>query len=302
MEDTKRSPNGYFIGKKLRSKKGQCFIWYCSLLIIFLLIFAGGVWFYYFLLTASGTGMTDCALSHFFNDIRGGVKDDNVVFGGIDGLRYLFGKLKGELSKLEKNNIPELELQKKAETLKSSVSDFYATYNTSTVTTCNPQFGEKKVSPDSILSLTPEINELIQQETELLEAACMIIDFGGNMINDIAGGQVDEYKATIDDFDEQLLQFRANITELEDQSIKTFDFNSNINIIYQIIYFVIGGTMSILVAFLVLMACSLKCGKCVGFSTSLQTLLAILKIFFSTLVNLVAVVFICKIMKLKFIL
>lgn len=238
--------------------------------------------------------MTECAFSHFFNDIRGGVKDDDTVFGGIDGLRYLFGKLKGELGKLEKNNIPDLELAKKASDLKQSLGDYYTKFKDSTVSSCNPASQGKKIIPDSIGYLTPNINELIEQETELLESACMFIDFGGNIINDMAGGQVDQYKQTIDEFDAQLVDFRSQITDFEDQTIKTVDFSGNVNLVYNVIYFVIGGTVIVLVSFLILMALSLKCGKCVSFSTTLQSLLAMLKIFFSALVNITAVAFIGK--------
>lgn len=285
---------GAMIGANLRSEKGQCFIWYCSLLLVTLLVFVGSVWFYFFLKTVSGTGMTDCAFSHFFNDIRGGVKDDGVVFGGADGLKYLFGKLKGELGKAEKNQIPELELTKKSENLKTSVAQFYAKFKDSTLPSCSPDSPTKKVSPDSILMLTPNINEIVQQETELLESACNLIDFAGKLMNEMAGGQTTEYIKAIDHFDAQLTDFRVQITDFEDKTINTVDFNSNVNLIYQAIFFVIGGTMLILASFLVLMACSLKCGKCVEFSTSLQTVLALLKIFFSALVNITALAFIGK--------
>jgi len=239
--------------------------------------------------TARAAGKTDCALSHFFNDIRGGVKDGNTVFGGLDGLTYLFGKLKGEITTLQTNNIPALELGKKGAALEEAVTAYYDKFSGATIPSCNPENFGKMVQPDSIIALTPRINKYVDKETEMLSSAGMLIDFGGTMINNIVDEGIGPFDEAIDDFLVRIKSFRQNITELETTIHDNVDYNNRVSLFDTLLIFSVGGSAFILLVFFILMTCSLKLGKCVKFTTFFQSLLAISKISFSVIVNAAAI-------------
>ena len=277
------------VGKRMKSKKGKKIIWWCSVFVMILLMITGAFWYMYMFETSRGAGSSDCALSHLFNDIRGGVKDKEIVFGGMDGLTYLFNKLKEEMKKLSKNSIPDLELGQKGEDLENAITAYYEQFRNKTVPSCNPESPEKQVTPTIIEQLVPGINPIIDQETFYLSSAAMLINLGGTMINQMVGGELEQFEGVIDDFLAQIKELRANVTSAERTLHKQVDYQNRVSLFDQVLKGLVVAGCGILGFYFLLMTCSLRCGKCVKTANCLQGLLAIGKITFSVVLNTVAI-------------
>ena len=162
MIETNGQGNGYLynMNKKFKKKTShKCFL-ISNTILALVLIGMGLVWATAMFDTSRGGGKSNCAASHFFNDVKGGVKDDKLTFGGINGLLYLFGKFTKEVGTLETNTIPELGLTDMAEKLNDNMDTFYTTYKDYKIDSCNPKSPEgTKITTDLSQNMEEGIND-----------------------------------------------------------------------------------------------------------------------------------------------
>jgi hypothetical protein len=93
---------------------------------------------------------------------------------------------------------------------------------------------------------------------------------------------MDEFIGKVDDF-------ISKIDDIQEDQQESFDVNEYSRLAKLAAWVILIGTFSTMILYLALMACSLK-GKCHNFSTFFQALIAIFKMFFAIIINLVAAV------------
>lgn len=279
---------GYFkrMNRGIKSKTShKCFL-FTNTVLTLILIVGGGMWMNLVNQASKGAGKSECAASHFFNDVRGGVKDDKVTFGGIDGLLYLFGKFTEEIKNVDPNKIDEYKLNDKNTALTNSMAQFYKDYKNSTIDSCNPQSPEgTKLTPDLIQNLAPSINDDVQFQLGQMGVGATIISFAGNTINEIKSGAGQDILDAIDSLEETLKDFRSQMTEIETSLNEDINLNSRISTFDSIFGFIIGSALFVLLLNLVMMYKGIKGHKN---NYKWQIFMSILKMIFSLVVNIIA--------------
>lgn len=80
--------------KKMASDKFKKTIVGCSLILVLALSVLGILWTVFMFKAVSGVNRTDCSMSNTFENIKEGVKNDDVTFGGFSGINYLLTNIK----------------------------------------------------------------------------------------------------------------------------------------------------------------------------------------------------------------
>lgn len=249
--------------------------------------------------TSRAAGKSECAVSHFFNDFKGGIKDDRVTFGGMDGLLYLFDKFTTEINGLSKNTIPDLMLQDQSNNLSDGMMTFFDNYYTSQIESFDVASASKgkKITPDFIQNLLPQINEDVQYQMSQMGVGAWILNFAGNAINQIKDGQGQAILDSVQSMKITLTDFRSEFSNIEKTFMDNFNFDKNVAGFDNVMGIIIGGSVFVLLVNIVMMYMGL-----VGHKNNfrVQRLLALTKIVFSTIVNLVGLVMIGKNQKFNF--
>lgn len=275
--------------KQLNSKTCTACISITSIILVLGITVLGVIWAVYIFNSIGGIKRTDCATSYFFSDVRFGVKDNDLTFVGLGGIKYLFQSLKEDINQLTTpNTIVDQNLDTKADALFPSLKAFYDTYQSKTVASCT---GTGTAQPDSIRSLNQNITDFIGKEFTILQDAAKQIHTAAVTANEIAGAAGDGFKASLDEFIKQINDADGNVVKFQTDFTNAINTETNSGYAKLGAWIIMLGTAGLMIFFLLLMACSLN-AKCVGCTLFLEALLAILKMFFAFIINTLALVFV----------
>lgn len=274
--------------KNLQSKGCTACIVITSLILVTGIIVLGAIWSVYIFNSVGGIKRTDCAASYFFSDIRFGVKDGDITFIGLGGVKYFFETLKVEINDLTSpNTIVDEQLDVKADELFPSLEAFYNKYKDKTVTSCT---GTGTATPDSIRTMNVNVTEFVGKEFEILQQAAKEIHNAATTANELAGAAGDGFKQSLNSFIDQINQADDSIVKFQNDFLGRLDTNKNSGYASLGAWGIMIGTAGLMIFFLLLMACSLN-AKCTTFTTCLEAILAILKMFFAFIINTLSLVF-----------
>ena len=124
-----------------------------------------------------------------------------------------------------------------------------------------------------------------------------ILNFAGNAINQIKDGQGQAILDSVQSMKITLTDFRSEFSNIEKTFMDNFNFDKNVAGFDNVMGIIIGGSVFVLLVNIVMMYMGL-----VGHKNNfrVQRLLALTKIVFSTIVNLVGLVMIGKNQKFNF--
>lgn len=272
--------------KQLKSKGCTACIVITSLALVLAISVLGIVWSVYIFNSIGGIQRSDCASSYFFSHIRLGVSNDELTFIGLGGIKHLFEGLRSNVDELSAgNNIPAEQLDQKAELLLPSLETFYNTFNTQTVTSCT---GVGTATPDSISSLTPTIIDFIETEYQALKDGAIQIHEAAVTANELAGSTGQAMKDSLDAFILEIVGADDSIVKFQTTYRDTVNTEQNSAYAKSFAWIIMLSTFGLMIFFLVLMGCSLN-ATCTGCFTCLEAILAILKMFFAFIINLLAI-------------
>lgn len=271
--------------KQLKSKGCTACISITSIVLVIAITVLGVLWSVYIFNSIGGLKRTDCAASQFFSNVRYGVKNNDLTFVGLGGVKYLFETLKSDINALTTpNNIPDQQLDVKADKLLPALKTYYDEYKTKTVTSCT---GTGTATPDIVSELTEKINKYIGMEFDILAENSKLVHGAAVTANEIAGAKGDEFKSSLDSFITQIADAETNVEKFQKDFLDTLDTDNNASIAKLVAWGIMLGTAGLMIFFLLLMACSLN-AKCTGMTLCLEAILAILKMFFAFIINAIA--------------
>jgi hypothetical protein len=179
QKKTKRSKNIRELEKNTTPGKKKCIAW-CSVILVVVIGGLGIAWVVTMFKAISGVKKSTCSVHHTFENIKEGVKTDEIQFGGLSGMKYMMTQLKDALAtginQADLDAITNADLTTKATAAYDALGPFSTAEQVKTTTSCT---GGAPVKPDHVESLTPEINAAIGTEfnsmktkgAELMKAA-----------------------------------------------------------------------------------------------------------------------------------
>lgn len=282
--------------KKMASTKCRKIIVGCSLLLVVAITILGIIWGVFMFKAIAGVKRTNCSVGYTFENIKEGIRSDDITFGGLNGVKYLLDQIGTSLNNIQASDLTAISTQdletkgteayNSLETFYNAVSGSPATY--SNIKNCDTGAAGTFV-PDHIANLKNNFNDEVAKEFEAMR------DNGKSLQDAATNGalaistQKTEYLKVIDDFKKNIDTYYKQIDDYQDKFEQDGKNNTYINLTKAAAWVIMIGTFACMILYLLLMGCSLK-GKCHNFSTFFQALLAIFKMFFAIIMNLVAAV------------
>jgi predicted transcriptional regulator len=275
--------------KRIKQLNTKTCTW-CMMITILILVCAitvlGIIWSIYIFKSIDGLERSDCASSKTINNIRFGVKKEDRVFIGIKGLDFLMEKSFDAISDFEQGtSIHTLGLDTEQQALTDSLQSFYDSHKDDSVASCS---GIGTVQPQSIQTMTNQITDFIGVEYTELGKACNQIHDLGVTVNDIASGEAQNYKDRITEYRETLADQDKKILDAQNKYEDNVDTENIAKWARLGAWFGMVGTLGSMVFFVVIAIFSLN-DCCSGLLIFLEGLLALIKMFFAFLLNVIAV-------------
>jgi len=265
--------------KELKKKynKRKYTIFWCSIIIILLIVLIGLGWSYYMFKSINSFGKVDCSVSRAFNKIIVGTGQADFKFAGLNGILYLFGALQKEIYKLGPNTIPANGLDGKAQKLRDSLKSFYESYMNTAVPSIEDN--SNLVIPDIIQELVPSITDYIGVETYTIADIAEKVHQAGVSANKIvAGGAIVTYNAAIEAFKDSIIEAKLNITLLKSRTEDTISYSERKWSFGIIVYGILILTSVILLLYLIVFVVAHRNSK----SNEGSTLIALARLFQAT--------------------
>jgi len=272
--------------KKLNDKKCTWCIIITTLLTGAGITVLGIIWSAYMFGAISGLERSECASSQFFSHIRFGAVDGDTVFIGLAGVDHLMANLEKSIDDLSGGTtIDDLALDVEATALTTSLQTFYDAHKADTVASCT---GTGTATSDSISTMNANITDFIGIEFNELSKACNDIHNMAVTVDKMSGTQATTFKDSI-------TSFRATIKEQDDQIVKfQTQFEDKVDTQKYSgwarwgVWVGMIGTLGAMIFFVIIAIFSLN-DCCSGILIFLEGLLAIIKMFFAFLLNLLAI-------------
>jgi uncharacterized membrane protein len=83
--------------RKMASDNSKKMIVGCSLVLVVVLTVLGIIWGVFMFGAIGGVRRTSCSVGHTFENIKEGVKNDEITFGGLQGMRFLLDQIGNSL-------------------------------------------------------------------------------------------------------------------------------------------------------------------------------------------------------------
>lgn len=234
----------------------------------------------------SSFGKTDCATSRLFNNVIRGVKEENNVFGGLEGLKFFWGTVSNEISSVSPTTAAPAETE--VNNLRTALTNFVTTFSDDTITACTNN--ANTFSPDIIQNIATNINPFIANETAILTEAALTTQEGVRAANSISLGlAIVTYRLALGAFGGELDEFITNMTRFETQFRDGVNWSTNESFAKIALWTVLISTLVVLALYLLLMRLTLK-GKCINSGKFFQGILALMKLFFGLIITILGVI------------
>jgi hypothetical protein len=152
--------------KKMSSDSNKKMIVGCSLCLTVIISVLGIIWGIFMFNAIGGVKRTSCSVGHTFENIREGVKTDDINFGGLRGMKFLLTEIKDAVNDINQADIDGI-LNEDFETLGNdafnSLGTFHAARNGDRTTSCADGTANS-ITPDHISQLTTEFNSAVAEE------------------------------------------------------------------------------------------------------------------------------------------
>lgn len=301
-KDKRKNSAGCCLKRRKPKEKPSCWV---DCTIYSTLIFGLGIVISVFfflvngLLTVSKLKFMNCGLSIMFNDITNGVRKDDFLFAGIEGIGYLEGELTTTLDKIAGSSVEKLKivvdynLESKGKILKEKMIEIEKTYG-ELITILPPDEKIGTPLPPASMTLLKESIPTLKPETEIISQVGIDIHQAFNLAYQIADGGTNAVRSGIESgfkaIKDALKKVTDKLNDVKERVLNVFDdekLKTPASLVIWIFCGVVGG-FSIFILVILIMA--IFFGKCKILTFSGGKFFTVIEMFCSILINLVAVV------------
>lgn len=190
--------------KKMASDSNKKMIIGCSLVLVVALTVLGIIWGVFMFNSIGGVRRTSCSVGHTFENIKEGVKNDDITFGGLKGMRYLLDKIGESLDNIQASDLTAIttaDLDTKGNDAFDTLGPFHASKTGDRTQSCATGTAAS-ITPDHIANLTPTFNDEVAKEFQSMKDNGAELDKAAADGAEAVGAQKQAYLDTINQFKE----------------------------------------------------------------------------------------------------